>query len=174
MVDSQDALWIATTGMGIYQVSAANGTYRIRNFTEEDGMPGTRFRNICELSDGRIVAAGDYGVAILSGNTVERVFSSENGLMNEKSLCLLADGDSFYIGSDGGGITQIQDDKIAAHIGKEDGLSSNVILRMVVDPVSGGIYIVTSNGLCYRAPDGTIKYLKNFPYSNNYDIKRRK
>ena len=43
MVDSQDALWIATTRMGIYQVSAANGTYRIRNFTEEDGMPGTRF-----------------------------------------------------------------------------------------------------------------------------------
>ena len=35
MVDSQDALWIATTGMGIYQVSAANGTYRIRNFSEE-------------------------------------------------------------------------------------------------------------------------------------------
>lgn len=170
MVDSQDALWIATTGMGIYQVSAANGTYRIRNFTEEDGMPGTRFRNICELLDGRIVAAGDYGVAILSGNTVERVFSAENGLMNEKSLCLLADGDSFYIGSDGGGITQIQDDKIAAHIGKEDGLSSDVILRMVVDPVSGGIYIVTSNGLCYRTPDGTIKYLKNFPYSNNYDM----
>ena len=169
-VDSRDQLWIATTGLGICRVSAENGKYHIRNFTEEDGMPGTRFRNICELSDGRIVAAGDYGVAILSGNTVEQVFSAENGLMNEKSLCLLADGDSFYIGSDGGGITQIKDDKIVAHIGKEDGLSSDVILRMVADPVSGGIYIVTSNGLCYRAPDGTIKYLKNFPYSNNYDM----
>ena len=29
---------------------------------------------------------------------------------------------------------------------------------------------MTSNGLCYRTPDGTIKYLKNFPYSNNYDM----
>lgn len=170
MVDSQDQLWIATTGMGIYRVSAANGAYHIQNFTEENGIPGMRFRNICELTDGRIVAAGDYGVAILSGNTVEQVFSAENGLVNEKSLCLLADGTDFYIGSDGGGITRIADGQITEHIGKADGLSSGVILRMVKDPVSGGIYIVTSNGLCYRSPDGTIKYLKNFPYSNNFDM----
>ena len=171
MTDSRDQLWIATTGMGVYEVSTnGNGTYRIRNFTEEEGMPGMRFRNICELSDGRVVAAGDYGVAILSDNEVTQVFSADNGLVNEKSLCLLADGTDFYIGSDGGGITQIKGDKIAAHIGKEDGLSSNVVLRMVTDPVSGGIYIVTSNGLCYRSPDGMIKYLKNFPYSNNFDM----
>lgn len=171
MVDSKDQLWIATTGMGIYKVSVqGNGTYRIQNFTEKEGMPGMRFRNICELPDGRIVAAGDYGVAILSDHEVSQVFSAENGLVNEKSLCLLADGDSFYIGSDGGGITQIRNDRIVAHIGREDGLSSNVILRMVADPVSGGIYIVTSNGLCYRSPDGSIKYLKNFPYSNNFDM----
>ena len=41
---------------------------------------------------------------------------------------------------------------------------------MVYDPFSDGVFIVTSNGLCYISPNGEIKYLENFPYSNNFDM----
>ena len=108
--DSADHLWIATTGMGVYQISAdSHGGYDIKNFTEDDGLPGMRFRDICELEDGRMIVAGDYGVAVLSGTSVEQVFTAGNGLVNEKSLCLLEYQDALYVGSDGGGITKIQD-----------------------------------------------------------------
>lgn len=170
-VDSNDNLWVATTGLGIYKVSVnSKGKYQIKNFTEENGLPGMRFRNICELEDGRIVVAGDYGVAVLSDNKVQQVFSAENGLVNEKSLCLLEYKGAYYIGSDGGGITKVEEDKVAGTIRKQDGLSSDVIMRMIYDPESDGMYIVTSNGLCYMYPDGTIKNLENFPYSNNFDM----
>ena len=169
--DSADHLWIATTGMGVYQISAdSHGGYDIKNFTEDDGLPGMRFRNICELEDGRMIVAGDYGVAVLSGTSVEQVFTAGNGLVNEKSLCLLEYQDALYVGSDGGGITKIQDGKIEENIGRTDGLSSNVILRMVYDPSTDGMFIVTSNGLCYMSPDGEIDSLDQFPYSNNYDM----
>lgn len=66
-----------------------------------------RFRNIIECSDGRIMVAGDYGVAIMSGDRVVNVLDSKNGMLNEKSLCLLEHKDACYVGSDGGGITKI-------------------------------------------------------------------
>lgn len=170
-VDSKDNLWITTTGMGLYKVSVnGRGKYNIRQFTNKDGMPGMRFRNICELADGRMVVAGDYGVAVLADDKVQQVFTAANGLVNEKSLCLLEYKDAYYIGSDGGGITKIQEDNVVGTISKKDGLSSNVILRMIYDPSSDGMYIVTSNGLCYMSPDGAIKALENFSYSNNFDM----
>lgn len=169
--DSKNNLWIATAGMGVYKVSEnEQGEYDIRNFTEDDGMPGMRFRNVCELADGRIAVAGDYGVAVLQDDSVKQVFTTQNGLGNEKSLCMLEYKNSYYIGSDGGGIAKIKDDKVVRIIDKKDGLSSNVILRMVYDPFSDGVFIVTSNGLCYISPNGEIKYLENFPYSNNFDM----
>lgn len=169
--DSKNNLWIATTGMGLYKISLKSSVeYDIKNFTESDGMPSMRFRNVCELKDGRIAVAGDYGVAVIDDDSVKEVFSEKSGLINEKSLCMLEYDDTIYIGSDGGGITKIKNDGTISNIGKKDGLSSDVILRMIYDPFSKGVYIVTSNGLCYMSEDGDIKYLENFPYSNNFDM----
>ena len=169
--DSHDNLWIATTGMGVYKISVkSDGGYNIKQFTEDDGIPGMRFHNICEAKDGTILIAGDYGAAVLSDDFVEQVFSAQNGLVNEKSLCLLEYKNAYYIGSDGGGITKVEDGEIVRNIGKKDGLSSDVILRMIYDPSTAGVFIVTSNGLCYMSSNGQIKSLDQFPYSNNYDM----
>lgn len=169
--DSHDNLWIATTGMGVYKISVkSDGGYNIKQFTEDDGIPGMRFHNICEAKDGTILIAGDYGAAVLSDDFVEQVFSAQNGLVNEKSLCLLEYKNAYYIGSDGGGITKVENGEIVRNIGKKDGLSSDVILRMIYDPSTAGVFIVTSNGLCYMSSHGQIKSLDQFPYSNNYDM----
>lgn len=169
--DRKNNLWIATTGMGVYKIRAdVQGVLEIKNFTEDDGMPNMRFRNIYELQDGRIAVCGDYGVAIISDNSVQQTFNSQNGLVNEKSLCLLEYNNSVYVGSDGGGISVISDGKVVEHIGRDDELMSEVILRMVYDPSTDGVFIVTSKGLCYMSPDGKITALTNFPYSNNYDM----
>ena len=169
--DSKNALWIATTEMGVYKVTInKKGRYNVKNFTDKQGMPGMRFRNIIECSDGRIMIAGDYGAAVISGDKVVNVLDSEHGMLNEKSLCLLEYKDACYVGSDGGGITKLDKGGKVTQITKKDGLSSDVVLRMVSEPVYGGMLIVTSNGLCYMSKDGKIKSLDKFPYSNNYDI----
>ena len=53
---------------------------------------------------------------------------------------------------------------------REDGLSSDIILRTIKDPKSEGVFVVTSNSLCYLEPTGAIRVLEKFPYFNNYDI----
>ena len=169
--DRENALWIATSGMGIYKIyKKQDKTFEIEQLTEEDGLPGMRFRNILEAEDGSIVIAGDYGVAVMKDSRVQDVYTAENGLLNEKSLCLLEYKGMYYVGSDGGGISQIRKDGSVRNITRKDGLSSGVILRMVYDPVSNGVFIVTSNGLCHMQADGTIQCLDKFPYSNNFDM----
>ncbi len=169
--DSKGNLWIATSGLGICRIGAdiSNG-YQIKMFTEADGTSGMRFRSILEAQDGSIIVSGDYGITVINGDQVEKVYTIDDGFVNEKSLCMLEYKDALYVGSDGGGISVIQDGKVTGHIQRADGLSSDVILRMVYDPESDGIFIVTSNGLCYMNADEEVTYLDKFPYSNNYDI----
>ena len=45
-----------------------------------------------------------------------------------------------------------------------------MILRTVKDPKSDGVFIVTSNSLCYLDLQGTVRVLDHFLYFNNYDI----
>ncbi len=169
--DSKGNLWIATVGSGICRIDAdIQDGYKMKMFTEADGTSGMRFRSILEAEDGRIIVSGDYGITVINGDTVEEVYTRNDGFINEKSLCTLEYKGSIYVGSDGGGISIIKDDKVTGHIEKKDGLSSDVILRMVYEPESDGMFIVTSNGLCYMNSDGELSCLDKFPYSNNYDI----
>jgi hypothetical protein len=41
---------------------------------------------------------------------------------------------------------------------------------MVNDDSGEGIFIVTSNSLCYMDKSGVIRILDNFPYYNNYNV----
>ena len=55
------------------------------------------------------------------------------------------------------------------HLGREEGLTSDVILRVKKDDVRGVLWIITSNSIQYMK-DGKINTVKGFPYNNNYDI----
>ncbi|MBR6101883.1 MAG: hypothetical protein IKP95_05610 [Ruminococcus sp.] len=70
--------------------------------------------------------------------------------------------------SDGDGIYIIKNDKVAGHIGVEEGLETAVILRVVT--CTGGYLYVTSNGMFFDSGRGKVRRLRNFPYSNCYDI----
>lgn len=170
MADSKNNLWITTYGAGLYCVTEENGSYNIRNVAEEIGMSDAKMRQIMELSDGRIAVGGDYGLFILKDFAIDANFGIEDGLAYEKTLCLLEVDGIIYAGSDGGGITTIKDGKVTGTIAKSDGLSSDVILRLVQDPVNKGIFVIASNGINYISTEGKISYLDNFSYSNNYDM----
>ncbi len=169
--DSNNNLWLATTGLGIGKVRLnEQDGYDIKFLTEDDGVAGTRFRDVLELKDGSIAVSGDTGVTIIKDDVVTHTYTLDNGLSNEKSLCMLEFKGALYIGSDGGGISVIENDAVVRNINKDDGLTSGVILRMVYDESTDGMFIITSNGLCYMYSNGDIKSLDQFPYSNNYDM----
>ena len=166
--DSRDHLWICTYGQGLWEV---NPDMSLVLYDSDNGSFGNRARLVTELSDGTIAAAGDTGMSFIRNHEILQTIGYSDGLINSMILTLteMSDG-TLLAGTDGDGIAVIKDGKVTHMLTRDDGLSSGVILRTVPDTKDDGVFIVTSNGLCYMDSSFAIRRLDNFPYYNNYDI----
>ncbi len=167
-VDGNDHLWVCTYGSGLMEYAPDGEEWA---YNADNGSFGNRARIVRGLSDGTILAAGDTGISFIKDHKVTNTISNENGLINSMILTVTERNDGTILaGTDGDGIAVIRDGKVEKMITREDGLSSGVILRTVKDPKSEGVFLVTSNSLCYLEADSTVRVLDKFPYFNNYDI----
>lgn len=167
-VDSCNNMWIATSGKGVY-CAASDGN--IEHYGQDE-LGGTTFRTTIQTKDDYIVTAGDSGIAYIKDGSVAAKIGAGEGLNNPVVLCMLElDDGTILAGTDGGGIAVIKDGRVISGISRNDGLSSKVILRMVKDSKGEGVYIVTSNSICYMDNQcENIRVIDKFPYYNNYDI----
>ncbi len=166
--DSENNLWICTYGKGLFKI---NESGEITVFDSTDKKFGDWVRVVIELSDGRMLASSDIGVGFIKGDDITEVIRYDQGLSSAMILCMveLSDG-RIMCGTDGDGIAVIKDGEVTQRLTRREGISSDVVLRIVEDPIEKGAYIITSNGMCYMDSYNNITLLENFPYSNNYDI----
>ena len=167
-VDANDHLWVCTYGSGLLEYSPEGDVWE---YNAGSGSFGNRARIVTGLTDGTILAAGDSGISYIKDHEIVNTIRNEEGYINSMILTLTERADGTVLaGTDGDGIAVLKDGKVADMLTRNDGLSSDVILRTVKDPKSEGVFVVTSNSLCYLEPDGAIRVLDKFPYFNNYDI----
>ena len=169
MIDRKKRLWVCTYTKGLYCMDMAG------NISQYETSSGQQFRILLELSDGTIAAAGKKGITFLKDGQVTKRLTKDDGFENQVVLTLSERPDGTLIaGTDGGGLAIIKNQKIEKLIRRQDGLTSNVILRTINDydgkEATGGLYLITSNSICYMYEDFSIRQLSNFPYSNNYDL----
>ena len=165
--DSDGNLWICSYGEGLIEVTKSGKI--IAYDSEEDGI-GSRVRVCMQLSNGAMAIGGDKGLYFIEGGKVTKKMLYGEELGAAKILCLYETPDgSLLAGTDGNGIDIIKDGSVIGHYAREEGLSSGVILRMVGDVDKNDVFIAAGNGLCYLR-NGRIVPIKNFPYSNNYDL----
>ncbi len=165
--DTYGNMWICTSGKGVYE-AASDGKMVV--YDSSNGAGGNKFRTMVELQDGEMLAAGDLGLTFVKNGVVRDTVGYDDGMDNPKVLCAIEQEDGTILaGTDGNGIDVIKDGRVVNNFGKDEGLSSEVVLRMVKDKDSEGIFVVTSNNICYMDGNG-IKILDNFPYYNNYDV----
>ena len=168
MTDSDDHLWICTYNNGLLEVEPDGTQYW---YSGVNAGFGNRARVVIQLSDGTILAAGDTGIIYIRDHQITNKIVYSDGMIHSMILTLTELDDGVVLaGTDGNGIAILRDGKAERMLTRTDGLSSEVILRTVRDPKTNGVFIVTSNGLCYMSADGKIRKLDNFPYYNNYDI----
>ena len=165
--DSSDRLWISTWrkyGLLCYD----HGQLTV--FNEDSGLLSDRIRTVCEWKDGSILVACTGGVSIIEGGRVTESFGKDDGIVNIEVLTV-TDGENgdIVLGTDGGGIYVISGSELR-HLGTEDGLLSDVVMRIKHDPYRNIFWIVTSNSIAYMTADYQIVSIRNFPYSNNFDL----
>ena len=167
--DPAGSLWICTYGKGLMEVEQ-NGTEHYYNTSF--GTDSNKYRAGMPLSDGTFLAAGDKELDWISGHEVKkRILFSDTQIRSVILTLTELDDGRILAGTDGEGLAVIEDGTVTAMLTRsKDGLSSDVILRTVRDPKSEGVFLVTSNGLCFLEKDLSIRTIDNFPYFNNYDI----
>ena len=166
--DKQDNLWIGTytNNLGLVCVSKSG---KITSYTKKDGMPHNQIRCMVLSDDGSILAGTNGGLAVIKDGKIIKTATAADGIRNTEFLTVAEGKDgSVYAGSDGDGIYVISDSGIR-HISRDEGLTSNVIMRIKKDDVHGVYWLVTSNSIEYLK-DGEIHNVTSFPYNNNYDL----
>lgn len=166
--DSKDRIWISTFDerYGLVRYDGENAVC----FRESDGMPSKRIRAVSECSDGSYLVACTGGIAVIRDDKVEKVYDNKSGINNTEILTVAdGPGGDKLAGTDGDGIYVINDSGIR-HITTDDGLMSDVVMRIKKAAVSDVYWIVTSNSIAYMTSDYEVHTIKNFPFSNNFDI----
>lgn len=165
--DSQNRLWFSTFGhLGLLRYDGG----KLMRFSDADGLPSERVRTVYERSDGSFLAVCTGGLAVIRNDQIERVYGESDGIMNTEILTAAENNaGETVIGTDGGGIYIINGGEIT-HCGTDDGLSSDVVMRIKKDVSRDILWIITSNSIAYMTPDHTIKTVTQFPYFNNFDL----
>ena len=166
--DSKDRLWFSTFGdLGLVRFDGGS----VITFGPAEGLPDSkRVRTVTECSDGSFLVACTGGVAVIRDDKVEAVYGSESGISNTEILTV-AEGNNGEIlaGTDGDGIYIIGSSGVK-HFSTDNGLMSDVVMRIKKSESKDVYWIVTSNSLAYMTADHTVRTIKNFPYSNNFDL----
>ncbi len=169
--DSKNRVWFSTynnTALGL--MCYDRGT--VTCFRQADGMPSNRIRTVVECADGTIWAVCTGGVAVIRDGKIVagEMIDEKDGLHNTEILTVAqATNGDCLIGTDGGGIYIIGNSGVRC-IDTTSGLSSDVVMRIKKDPYRDIYWIVTSNALAYMNASYEVTVVKNFPYSNNFDL----
>ncbi len=166
--DADGNIWICTysNDMGVICYTQK---HEILQFTTEDGMPCNEARCACLAHDGRVLVGTNMGLCVFRNGRIVSTVGKEQGLDNTVLLTVEeGKGEELYFGTDGDGIYVYEHGKVRK-ITRDDGLTSDVILRLKYDATNDGVWIVTSNSIEFMHHD-LITNIDSFPYNNNYAI----
>ncbi|SDB50917.1 Signal transduction histidine kinase [Pseudobutyrivibrio sp. YE44] len=166
--DDRGNLWIATYsdahGLVCYKKDGS-----IFSLTTENGLPDNQIRCISFTSDGSVLVGTNGGIAIIKDEQVVHNLILSDEVNNRVMLTVVEmDDGTILAGSDGDGIYAIKDNR-AKRIGRDDGLTSDVVMRIFKDEDRDIYWIVTSNSIEYMK-NWKITPISSFPFNNNYDI----
>ncbi len=165
--DSRDRLWISTwrtNGLICYDHG------EVTEYNKEEGLLTDDLRAVYEKEDGSILVVLTGGANVIKDGKVVEAYTEEDGITNTESLtiCEGLNGET-VIGSNGGGIYVFGKDGMRV-IDIEQGLPSDIVMRLKPDKKRNVIWIVTSSAIAYMTPDYQVTTIKEFPYTNNFDL----
>lgn len=165
--DSKGRLWISTWRK--YGLLCYDGRDLIV-FTPKDGLFSNQVRAVYECEDGTILVANTGGVSVIQNDVITGGYGEEAGIRNVEILTVT---EGFHheliAGSDGDGIYIISPEG-TTHIGLDEGLTSEIVMRVKRSRTQNICWIVTGNSLAYMTPDHRVTTIRQFPYANNYDL----
>lgn len=161
IADNGDVFVNAYTNPAMIRYS--NG--KISNWTTDEGLAGNKTRVSIETKDGDVYVGTTTGLSIIRPNGSVHSFKKNNDFSNDYIICLYEDNEGvIWIGTDGGGIYLMKDERIFDSITIADGLAGNVIFKIIQDR-NDVYWICTGTGMS--------RYEKASPDVKEVDLPQR-
>ena len=120
---------------------------KITVWTMNDGLAGLKCRVSIKTTDGKYYVGTTQGLSIIETDGSIHSLTRKEGFENEFIMSLYEDPKGqIWVGTDGGGVYILKDEKIIKHYNSENGLAGNVIFK--TEPLEGsGLWIATGTGI---------------------------
>ena len=165
--DSKGNIWFSTfSDYGLIRYKDG----RITKIRSAEGLPSDRVRTVFERNDGALLVCCTGGLAVVQEGKVTKVYNEKDGITNTEILTASQmDNGDVVLGTDGGGIYIITSNGVQT-VNVNNGLSSDVVMRVKKDLKRNIMWVVTSNSIAYLDADYDASTISNFPYLNNFDL----
>lgn len=120
----------------------------IKSWTTDDGLAGNKVRVAIQSAPDEYYVGTTTGLSIIHKDGSIRSFKQNTGdLDTEYVMTVYKDTHGvIWIGTDGGGIFLMKDEKIFSHLTSIDGIAGNVIFKISQD-AKGNFWICTGSGI---------------------------
>ena len=159
-VDADGRVWLATySSHGAACYDPQTGV--LTDFGQNEGLLSEKVRVVYPLSDGRMLVGSQLGVNIIENGVITASYGSSEGLETTSILCAMELNGRIFVGTDGSGIYEITDGGLI-HIGRNEGLTQGVVLRMSADADGSGNYFVCAGDKLFYCENGSFRVLTGF------------
>ncbi|MBQ9539124.1 MAG: hypothetical protein IJU95_07620 [Treponema sp.] len=122
-------------------------TGKITSWSSDEGLAGNKVRVAIEGGEGELYVGTTTGLSIIHKDGTIINFKQLDGLENEYVMCLYLDANGMlWIGTDGGGVYLMRNEKLIGRITTENGLAGNVVFKISQDE-KGSYWICSGSGL---------------------------
>ncbi|MCR5767724.1 MAG: response regulator [Lachnospiraceae bacterium] len=168
MNDNKGNMWFSVFSGGLGLVRLGQDMSLI-NYDINYGLPSNEIRCTYSMDDGSVIVGTSAGVALLNSSSVTNVYGSATGLKNTVILSVCEGyNEDIYAGTDGDGLYILKGDTFR-RIGMEDGLGSDVVVRVKKDEKNGVFWVITSNSVEYFR-NGSRNTVKSLPEDDYIDV----
>ncbi|MDO4620892.1 MAG: two-component regulator propeller domain-containing protein [Lachnospiraceae bacterium] len=186
--DSDGELWISAGRAGLVH-QEQSGRVSIFN-AANSGLATSGVRFVKELRDKTILIGTESGVFVVRKATyagekrAEKASGSENAAemivpllkdesaLNSDRILSIDEGPegAIFIGTDGDGLFVVAEQKIVQHLSTDDGLLSNIILKLVFSEEEDGLWAVSGSGISFLRNNEEIRTITELPAANCLDL----
>ena len=139
--DLDGALWVGTTGDGLYRVRKG----QLTRWTTQDGLPSRAVRAMVDDGQGGLWLGTPRGLVHFRERPLV-VYTTANGLRSDRVMALYQEpGGPLWVGTSRGGLARFEDGRFTSY-GPEQGLCDNQVLAILDDGL-GNLWMSSSRGI---------------------------
>lgn len=168
-LDQEGRLWVSTFRGGI-KILNKNGEISCFNIGNSN-LTTNQIRCTWQRKNHEILVGTEEGLFLINIKGEVSQITTDEILNTKRILDIKEDSDGkIYVATDGYGVYVIKDNEVQNTYSKQDGMLSNIVMKVVISDRMNGIWAVTGEGLCFIDKKEQVQTVAAISVANTLDL----